>query len=75
MMHYIDGTGWWMALGGLWMFLFWGGLIGLIVWGITRITRLDSTILTHDPLDVVKERYARGEMSREEFNQIQQGLS
>ncbi|MFC2001888.1 SHOCT domain-containing protein [Chloroflexota bacterium] len=74
MMHYIDGTGWWMALGGLWMFLFWGGLIGLIVWGITKISRRDGSVIKLNPLDVAKERYARGEITGKDFEQIKKDL-
>ena len=69
-----DFGGWWMWLGGVWMFLFWGGLIGLIAWGITRLTRRDSSTQKHTPLDVAKERYARGEITREEFEQIKRDL-
>ena len=64
-----------MAFGGLWMVLFWGGLIALIVWGITKLTRRSDSAPKRDPLDVAKERYARGEISREEFEQIKKNLS
>ena len=37
------GMGWWMAFGGLWMVVFWGGLIALIVWGIMRLTRRSNS--------------------------------
>ncbi len=61
------GVGWWMAFGGLWMVLFWGGLIALVVWGIAKLTKQSDSASKRDPLDVAKERYARGEISREEF--------
>ena len=64
--------GWWMII---WMVIFWGGLIALIVWGITRLTRRSDSAPKHDPLDVAKERYAKGEISREEFKQIKKDLS
>jgi putative membrane protein len=64
-----------MAFGGLWMVVFWGGLIALIVWGITRLTRRSDSAPKRDPLDVAKGRYARGEISREEFEQIKKDLS
>jgi len=69
------GMGWWMAFGGVGMVIFWGGLIALIVWGITRLTRREGSSSKHDPLNVAKERYARGEISKEEFQQIKKDLS
>ena len=69
-----DVGGWWMWLGGIWMIVFWGGLIGLVVWGITRLTRRDNLTTKHDPLDVAKERYARGEINRGQFEQIKKDL-
>lgn len=67
------GVGWWTAFGGLWMVIFWGGLIALIVWGITKVSgRGDSR---NAPLDVAKERYAKGEISREDFEQLKRDLS
>jgi len=69
------GMGWWMAFGGVWMVIFWVGLIALIVWGITRLTRRNGSSSKHNPLNVAKERYAKGEISREEFEQIKRDLS
>jgi len=70
-----DGMGWMMLFGGIWMILFWGGLATLIIWGISRLTRQGKQGQTQHPLDVAKERYARGEISREEFEQIKKDLS
>ena len=69
-----DVNGWWMLFGGVWMFIFWGGLIALIAWGITRLTRRDESVSKHSPLDIAKERYARGEINKEEFEQIKKDL-
>jgi len=69
-----EGTGWWMVFGGLWMLFFWGGLIALIVWGINRLTRHSRSNGKESPLDIARERYARGEISREEFEQIKKHL-
>ncbi len=52
-----------------------GGLIALIVWGITKLTRRSDSAPKRDPLGVAKERYAKGEISREEFEQIKKDLS
>jgi putative membrane protein len=69
-----EGAGWWMVFGGIWMILFWGGIIALIVWGISRLTRRGGTADKQAPLDIVRERYARGEITREEFEQIKKEL-
>ena len=68
---YGEAMGWWMIV---WMVIFWGGLIALIVWGITKLVGRGSAIPKHDPLDIAKERYARGEISREQFEQIKKDL-
>ena len=70
-----SGMGWWMMFGGLWMLIFWGGLIALIVWGITKLSGRGGTTSKHDPLDVAKDRYAKGEITREEFEQLKKDLS
>jgi len=69
-----EGGGWWMVFGGLWMLFFWGGLIALIVWGISRLTRRSPSNGKESPLDIARERYARGEISREQFEQIKKDL-
>ena len=74
-----DGMGWgWMLFGGLLMLVFWGAIIALVVWGVKKVTeREDSTPKTtekRDPLEIAKERYAKGEISREQFEQIKKDL-
>ncbi len=70
--HYSAGMGWWMIA---WMVVFWGVLIALIVWGIRKLTGRGDSTRKQDPLDVVKERYARGEITKEEFEQLKKDLS
>ena len=70
-----DGMGWWMAFGGVWMVVFWGGLIALTVWGIKKLTERGDSTQKRTPLDITKERYARGEISKEEFEQLKKDLS
>ncbi len=72
---WFDGMGWWMIFGGLWMLVFWGGLIALIVWGIMKFSRRNGSRSKRDPLEIAKERYARGDISKEEFEQIKKALS
>ena len=33
-----DGMGWWMVFGGIWIVLFWVGVIGLVAWIVSRLT-------------------------------------
>ena len=68
-------VGWgWMAVGWIWMFLFWGTLIGLAVWGISRITGVRSTSIA-TPVDIARVRYARGEITKEEFESLKHDLA
>ena len=69
------GVGWWWAFGGLFMLLFWAGLIVLIVWGVMKLGKGGGTVPKSNPLDIAKERYAKGEISKEEFEQIKKDLS
>ena len=69
MMHFGNMGGWGM---GLWWI---GGLIilGLFIW---LIVSLSGHNINHrdfqqeSPLDILKKRYARGEISKEEFDRI-----
>lgn len=72
---WFDGMGWWMIFGGLWMLVFWGGFIALIVWGIVKLSQRNGSAPKGDPLGIAKERYAKGEISKEEFAQIKKDLS
>ena len=68
-----EGMGWWMVFGGILIILFWGGIIALIIWGISRLTG-HSTSGKATPLDIAKERYARGEITKEQLEQIKKDL-
>ena len=79
-----DGFEWgwgWMAFGMAWMVIFWGGIIALAVWAVSRLTgdrekgRDQRRLEGPSPLDIAKERYARGEITREQFEQFRQDLS
>jgi putative membrane protein len=80
------GGGW--LLGGLMMLLFWAVVIGLVVWAIVAFTRRQtgpanysnaSQVASQAPqgdraLQIAKERFARGEISREQYDEIRQTL-
>jgi putative membrane protein len=79
MWYWHDGVGWWMMFGGIWMLIFWGAVIALVVWSIKKLTERSSAgsgnQQKHSPLDIAKERYAKGEISKDEFEQIKKDLS
>ncbi len=72
-MWYMHDGGWWV-LGGIGMLLFWGGMIALIIWGVSRLTKRGGMEGKPTPLDIAKERYARGEITREQYEQIKKDL-
>jgi putative membrane protein len=77
--------GWWggmtimMFIGLAFMVLFWGGIILLIVWAIRQISspRREAGPPSGSqtrPLDITRERYARGEITKEQYEQIRKDL-
>lgn len=74
MWGYMGNDGWGMGFG---MLLFWGMLAAAIVL-LVKYTGDSNACLGRkqekSALDILKERYARGEISREEFEQKRRGL-
>lgn len=70
-MHGDMGNWSWLWMG--FMPILWLGLpalIALIVWTATRPRRDHTT-----PLDLLRDRYARGEISRDQFDQATKDLA
>jgi len=69
--------GWGMGLGFIFMLLFWGlvilGIAALIRWLMTQSSPSRSS-RDKSPLEIVQERYARGEIDREEYEQKMRDL-
>ncbi len=64
-----------MGFGLIWMLLFWGGLIALSIWLISllfpttkELTNSDSKQLSTE--EVLKIRYAQGELTTKEYHKI-----
>lgn len=68
------GWGWggWV-LGSLMMIVFWGALVALVVWVVRgwggAPMHGDEGRAASDARDILAERFARGEISEEEFAQ------
>ncbi len=74
----MDGIGW----GGMWFgSIFWLLIIGVIIWVVvTSINNSNRRDLSNNfpqqesALDILKKRYAKGEITKEEFEQMKRDL-
>jgi putative membrane protein len=67
------GVGWWWLVMPIGMGIFWGGVIALIIWAIRRFT--EGRGGGGNAVEIARSRYARGDISREEFDQIRRDLA
>jgi uncharacterized membrane protein len=66
-----EGMGWWMAFAGIWMLIFWGPIIALAVWGVINLSRGENQPAPRkNSLEIAQSRYAQGETTREQFEEI-----
>jgi putative membrane protein len=71
------GGGWGMGFGGPFMILFWilviGGVVVLVKWLVDQ-SSAGKGARGASPLEILRERYARGEINREEYEQKRRDL-
>ena len=65
------GMGWLMALT---MLLFWAGVLALLIWGAVNLLPNRAPGAELDAVEIVRQRFARGEISREEYQQVVETL-
>jgi len=70
-----DGVSWWDVFSMAFPLLFFIGLVMLIVWGSRRYSGRSDSGKNITPLEIAEARYARGEISKEEFEQIRRDLA
>ncbi len=64
--------------GGMW--IFWIAVIALVVWIINQAANRNQTTnntvteINETPLDILKKRYAKGEITNEQFNEMKRNL-
>lgn len=61
------------GFGGLFMWLFWILVIVGVVWLITQMVKSDGT-KKKSAMEILKERYARGEIDQTEFEMKRKDL-
>ena len=71
-----QGFQWWMPVFGMGMMLFWVVVVGLAVWGLSRFvgSRNVGTGAGEIPADILRTRLARGEITTEQFEALQDSL-
>jgi putative membrane protein len=77
MWHMGDGWGWWMTFGWVWMIAFWGLIIWAIYAVVTRVDRKPDRQPPEEPnaLAILERRYARGEITAEQFEEMRARLA
>jgi putative membrane protein len=70
----------WFWGGGMWFgWIFWVGIIALIIYLIINQGNKNRQInmpppYTETPLDILKKRYAKGEITKEQFDQMKKDI-
>jgi len=70
-------TGFGYLLMAIWMVVFWAAVIGgviLLIYWLSGQRRPAAVGAPEDPMEVLKRRYARGEITREQFEQMRHDL-
>ncbi|MED4041060.1 hypothetical protein [Niallia taxi] len=58
-----------MMFGGVFMLVFWGLVIWLIVLAIRKLSSGDKSSQTDKAVEILKQRYSLGEIDTEEYRQ------
>jgi len=74
MMHW-GSYGWGMGLGWIYMIVFWAVLITAVVYLVKFVETKSGSEVWHEvPLDALKLRYAKGEITKEEFERMKDDI-
>jgi putative membrane protein len=65
-----EGMGWWMLMGGVWFVV----LCLLVFWVVMKITSVRD-VDAGSAIEIARKRYARGELTREEYEQLRKDLA
>ena len=73
MWDHVDMNGWWVVWMSIMMVVFWGGLIALLFWGIGMVSGAGKR--SDAPLEIAGRRYASGEITRDEYEEVRSSLT
>lgn len=78
MMNRFDGHGWGMGLGMGWWWIIGLIIVAIVVWivvkGIKQNNNSNTQFGNRSALDILKERYAWGEIDKQEFEERKNNL-
>lgn len=63
------GMGFWMIFNMIFWLLIIVGIIFLIIWAVNKTREVEKKPKEESALDILKKRYAGGEINREEFEE------
>jgi|APSaa5957512576_1039674.scaffolds.fasta_scaffold441529_1 putative membrane protein len=63
-----------MHYGYPFMILFWIGITALIIWLVFRLSQSQPNNIQLSPFDVLKKRYAKGDITKKEYQDIKKEL-
>jgi putative membrane protein len=71
-----DGMGWWMLFGSVGFVILWGLIIWAVVTVVSKLGGGQSSEESREdtPFDIAKRRYARGEITKDQFDQMRRDL-
>lgn len=75
-MHMFGGYGGvgYGGFGMIFMFLFWGLIVALVIMLIRQAGSKTNSGKDESPVNIVKQRYAKGEISKQEFDRLMSEL-
>jgi|TARA_B100001971_G_C18140262_1_gene509991 putative membrane protein len=74
MMNMMTGSFFGMGFGILFMVIFWGTMIWLIIWLVNQYSKPKKDNKTESPIDILKKRYAKGEITKKQYEKMKKEL-
>ena len=67
---------------GMFGIFFWVLVVGLVIWGVNQLVQNNrqsapgppGSLPKNSPMEILKQRYARGEITKEQFEEMKRDL-